>query len=97
MIQYIYAELLSELFRPRRSWPPIPNGPKRTEKLFGELYGSLVTSKSSQVFLAFAASTAAYPTIGPQPMPEAISSFHVLRRRSAGLCTPRPPRFKTCV
>jgi len=37
------VQLLSELFRPRRYRPPIPDSPTRVERLFVELYRSLVT------------------------------------------------------
>jgi hypothetical protein len=46
----IATELLSELFRPRRCWPPIPNRSTRLARLFVELYRSLATRKSSDVF-----------------------------------------------
>ena len=44
------AELLSEPFRPRRCWPPIPNSSPRFARLLVELYRSLATRKSSHVF-----------------------------------------------
>src|SRR5882724_2595965 len=42
--------LLSEPFRPRRWWAPIPNSSTRFARLVVEPYRSLVTRKSSRVF-----------------------------------------------
>ena len=44
------VQLLSEPFRPRRCWPPIPNSSTRLARLLVEPYRSLATRKSSHVF-----------------------------------------------
>jgi hypothetical protein len=41
---------ISEPFRPRRCWPPIPNSSARLARLLVELYRSLAARKSSHVF-----------------------------------------------
>src|SRR6266545_2651500 len=40
------AQLLSELFRQRHRWPPIPNSPVRVEPRHLDLYRLLATRKS---------------------------------------------------
>jgi hypothetical protein len=79
------APLLSELFRRAVAGRLSQTTLHALKELIVEMYRSLVTSKSSQVFLGIVAGGAAYPTIGSQSIPELRSCFHVLSRRSTGL------------